>query len=167
MYLLAVQGCIQRGDWSKTRQTRTQLIIVTDNCSIYVCISKLRSFSKIIFLNVLFVIFHHWPGFINTVNDSSSIFFGELAFKTNFKKIFREMIKSKMEKVLELTFESNVIYLSHILAKICGKMKWQMVYRWEGHHFSGIFNNSLVVLYQFEFLKIILFFKKKKRKKKF
>ena len=29
----------------------------------------------------------------------------------------------KMDKVLELTFKSNVIYLSHILAKICGKMK--------------------------------------------
>ena len=67
----------------KTSQSRTQLIFVTDNCSIYVCISKLRSFSKIIFLNVLFVIFHHWPGFINTVNNSSSIFFGELALKRN------------------------------------------------------------------------------------
>ena len=67
----------------KTSQTRTQVIIVTDNFSIYLCISKLRSFSKIIFLNVLFVIFHHWPGFINTVNDSSSIFFGELALKIN------------------------------------------------------------------------------------
>ena len=74
------------------------------------------------------------------------------------------MIKWKMDKVLELTFESNVIYLSHILAKICGKMKWQMVYGWEGHHFSGIFNNSLVVLYQFEFLKKILLFKKKKKR---
>ena len=72
-----------------------------------------------------------------------------------------------MDKVLELTFKSNVIYLSHILAKICGKMKWQMVYGWEGHHFSGIFNNSLIILYQFEFLKIILFFQKKMKKKRF
>ena len=79
----------------------------------------------------------------------------------NFYSEFWVIIEWKMDKVLDLTFESNVVYLSHILAEICGKIKWLIVYEWGGRHFSaGIFNYSLVVLYQFKFLKITLSFKK-------